>query len=1651
MTARRPEPSGSTPVASQQPDVNSQIVTPQPTETPPTAWANNQAATPTPTPGPQKQTNQWGVQSMSAQAIPADSDCSDGECVFWVSASADDAGPDLACIYATNRNEVYFGKCNGDQDIISGFRFPNVSFPQGEKVTQAYIEFTVDGPYTEELTQEIYGEATGNAAVFSSTSRPDNRSVTQAFTSWDVASTDQWILDQTRNSPDLTSIVQEIVDRSDWQAGNAMAIIVKNAGPAGAPNYARRVIGYDRWGMGPGNAARLVIKGGPEIPDPGVTNPCPPGGTDECYELSASGANGYGGDPINTRTGILSYQTDDIAIPTSAGQLGFQRTYSSLATDLYADTLGYGWTHSLDTRLILPDDPQGVEGFILLKLHSANHYEFIDNGDDTYTPGHGVTGSLTYDDEEYTFTLPDQSTYTFDDEGIIQTRTDSEGRLWEYTYTSGRLTQVSADGGDRYLELTYDGQGRIETVADHTERSVTFGYDEAGDLVSAMDVSGGEWQYEYDSAHHLTEVINPLEQTVERTEYDLQGRAVRQWDGLENQTIEITYNQDGTNTIEDALGNTTIHAYDSRNTLTENTDALDATESKMYNNNFRPVRITDPLDQQINMTWSADGVNLTQLVDENGGQTDITYDEFNQPISVIDPMSSPTSYEYDGTRLTGVTDALEGETTYTYTVDGYLESATDPLERTTTYTYDEYGQRISMTDPLDQTWSYTYDDLGRLIDTTDPLGHVTHNVYDDAGRLLSITRNYDTNRDPNEDNQYNLVTAYQYDLTGNQIAVTDTYGVVTRTYFDAANRPVTVVQNLNGQSIETTTPPERGSAAMDENLRTDMIYDDAGNVIASIDPNGVIGRTYYDEANRPVTVVQNLTGQSIETTTPPTYDPEYPDSNVRTDTTYDASGNVIATTDTNGVITRTYFDAANRSVTVVQNLTGQSIETASPPARGSSLSLANIRTDTTYDVNGNVIATTDPLGVITRTYYDALNRPITLVQNLTGQAASVEEPPEGEFGDENVRTDTYYNSASQAIATVDPMGVITRTYYDDSSRPVTVVRNLVGQDIYVETPPLRGSGDPDENVRTDTTYDELGRRSTSIDALGQVTLYEYNDGGQLQTVTENYSEGQAQNYLNEYNLVTEYSYDALGRQLTVTDTLGRVTATIYDELGRTSAQTINAVEDSPYDEDQYNITTSFAYDLSGAQIAVTDPLDMVTRTYYDALGRSVSAVRNLSGQGVEVGTPPVRGNETNLRVDTVYDGAGRAKDRTDELGNTSSFDYDPLGRQTSVTDPLEHDSQSTYDVAGRLIDATDADGMVTHFGYDALSRLTDVWENYQSGQGQNGDTNVHTVYAYDANGNRGSIQDGNGHVTTFTYDDLGRLESETDPLEHTWVYTYDAAGNRVSMADPNEATIGYGYDSLNRLLSIDYPSPDTDVTFTYDAVGRRLTMVDGLGTTTWTYDALDRPLTTTDPFDNTVTYTYNALGNRVTLTYPDEKVVSYAYDSAHRLDEISLDASLVAGYAYDANGRVTGITRANGVDTTYTYDDADRLTQLQHVAGENELASYEYTYDDLGNRTQAVENYREPNSGSLLGDGFRERRSLRLEHRSHGRWEPERECDCGSGRGVWPGGNRRRPDCRLRAGRESGRGVGLCRAFLFRSELDFHPRRSGSGLVFGHG
>ncbi len=77
----------------------------------------------------------------------------------------------------------------------------------------------------------------------------------------------------------------------------------------------------------------------------------------------------------------------------------------------------------------------------------------------------------------------------------------------------------------------------------------------------------------------------------------------------------------------------------------------------------------------------------------------------------------------------------------------------------------------------------------------------------------------------------------------------------------------------------------------------------------------------------------------------------------------------------------------------------------------------------------------------------------------------------------------------------------------------------------------------------------------------------------------------------------------------------------------------------------------------------------VTTTYaYDALGRQIAQTDG-------------RGNTSQI----VYDAQGRVAKTIDPLGNETTYAYDALGRQVAVTDPLGHTITTAYDAEGRVL------------------------------------------------------------------------------------------------------------------------------------------------------------------------------------------------------------------------------------------------------------------------------------------------------------------------------------------------------------------------------
>jgi hypothetical protein len=103
-----------------------------------------------------------------------------------------------------------------------------------------------------------------------------------------------------------------------------------------------------------------------------------------------------------------------------------------------------------------------------------------------------------------------------------------------------------------------------------------------------------------------------------------------------------------------------------------------------------------------------------------------------------------------------------------------------------------------------------------------------------------------------------------------------------------------------------------------------------------------------------------------------------------------------------------------------------------------------------------------------------------------------------------------------------------------------------------------------------------------------------------------------------------------------------------------------------------------------------------------------------------------------------------------------------------------------------------------------------------------------------------------------------------------------------------------------------------------------------------------------------VTYTYDNNRNRTSVT-ASGGITSYSFDGRNRLATASSTQGL-AIYNYLANGWQDTIQYPNGTGAAYTYDEVGRIDTIVNTAADTSvISSFDYAYDDNGNRTEQIE------------------------------------------------------------------------------------------------
>ncbi len=133
---------------------------------------------------------------------------------------------------------------SGDLDLMDdsgtvnsavGIRITNINIPQNAVITNAYLEFVADENNSQATSLTISAEAIGDAAPISTAPFAISSKMKTSSASW--PNIPAWTTGSTYASNDISTVVQEIVDRADWQSGNAMTLIIEGIGTRTAETF----------------------------------------------------------------------------------------------------------------------------------------------------------------------------------------------------------------------------------------------------------------------------------------------------------------------------------------------------------------------------------------------------------------------------------------------------------------------------------------------------------------------------------------------------------------------------------------------------------------------------------------------------------------------------------------------------------------------------------------------------------------------------------------------------------------------------------------------------------------------------------------------------------------------------------------------------------------------------------------------------------------------------------------------------------------------------------------------------------------------------------------------------------------------------------------------------------------------------------------------------------------------------------------------------------------------------------------------------------------------------------------------------------------------------------------------------------------------
>ncbi|MEM7156420.1 MAG: hypothetical protein AAF799_26440 [Myxococcota bacterium] len=125
-----------------------------------------------------------------------------------------------------------------DTDSV-GVRFTNISIPRGASIEHAYVQFTADEKHSGSTSLVIRAHDTNDAGRFTTAKyNLSGRSLTDASVNWNPSA---WntknVATPNERTPDLSEVIQEVIDRPGWNSGNDLALVITGSGRRTADSY----------------------------------------------------------------------------------------------------------------------------------------------------------------------------------------------------------------------------------------------------------------------------------------------------------------------------------------------------------------------------------------------------------------------------------------------------------------------------------------------------------------------------------------------------------------------------------------------------------------------------------------------------------------------------------------------------------------------------------------------------------------------------------------------------------------------------------------------------------------------------------------------------------------------------------------------------------------------------------------------------------------------------------------------------------------------------------------------------------------------------------------------------------------------------------------------------------------------------------------------------------------------------------------------------------------------------------------------------------------------------------------------------------------------------------------------------------------------